>query len=347
MIVDRDDLQTQAGKLFLRSSSFLGLGTAKVIKDREDLKTELSLRDSGGFFICTIQKFCEAIGELNTRHNIICFSDEAHRTQIRLSNKLKVRDHKDIEAEEVKLDEAPGLSVKMVDDSKIGAFITKPYAEQLRTAFPNATFVGFTGTPIAETIQVFGEIVDRYTMSMAVDDEITKEIKYIPRIAKVTLDSAKVKEIEEYYKTCADEGATEEDIAASKKAMSAMEVILGDDDRLERLAADIIGHYTASCDNKPDVIQKAMVVCSSRQIGYRLLEMFRKLKPGWFEERKSPEGLEVSEDVLNKLKPMPTIAMVATRGKNDRKEMYEYLGDKSVSSCLKPRLNRNIPICES
>lgn len=239
-----------------------------------------------------------------------------------------MRDHKDIEAEEVKLDEAPGLSVKMVDDSKIGAFITKPYAEQLRTAFPNATFVGFTGTPIAETIQVFGEIVDRYTMSMAVDDEITKEIKYIPRIAKVTLDSAKVKETEEYYKTCADEGATEEDIAASKKAMSAMEVILGDDDRLERLAADIIGHYTASCDNKPDVIQKAMVICSSRQIGYRLLEMFRKLKPEWFEERKSPEGLEVSEDVLNKLKPMPTIAMVATRGKNDRKEMYEYLGDK-------------------
>lgn len=328
MIVDRDDLQTQAGKLFLRSSSFLGLGTAKVIKDREDLKTELSLRDSGGFFICTIQKFCEAIGELNTRHNIICFSDEAHRTQINLSNRLKVRDHKDIEAEEVELDEAPGLSVKMVDDSKIGAFITKPYAEQLRTAFPNATFVGFTGTPIAETIQVFGEIVDRYTMSMAVDDEITKDIKYIPRIAKVTLDSAKVKEIDEYYKVCADEGATEDDIIDSKKAMSAMERILGDDDRLERLAADIISHYTASCDNKPDIIQKAMVVCSSRQIGYRLLEMFHKLKPEWFKERKSPENLEGSEDNLNKLKPMPAIAMVATRGKNDRKEMYEYLGDK-------------------
>lgn len=347
MIVDRDDLQTQAGKLFLRSSSFLGLGTAKVIKDREDLKTELSLRDSGGFFICTIQKFCEAIGELNTRRNIICFSDEAHRTQINLSNRLKVRDHKDIEAEEETADnvvisetatenpefaEVETLSyrtaVKIVDDNKIGAFITKPYAEQLRTAFPNATFVGFTGTPIAETIQVFGEIVDRYTMSMAVDDEITKDIKYIPRIAKVTLDSAKVKEIDEYYKVCADEGATEDDIIASKKAMSAMERILGDDDRLERLAADIISHYTASCDNKPDVIQKAMVVCSSRQIGYRLLEMFRKLKPQWFEERKSPEGLEVSEDVLNKLKPMPTIAMVATQGKNDRKEMYEYLGDK-------------------
>ncbi len=74
----------------------------------------------------------------------------------------------------------------------------KPYAEQLRIAFPNATYVGFTGTPIAETIQVFGGIVDRYTMRQAVDDDITKEIKYIPRIAKVTLDSEKVKEIDAY-----------------------------------------------------------------------------------------------------------------------------------------------------
>ena len=344
MIVDRDDLQTQAGKLFLRSSQFLGLGTAKVIKDREELKTELSIRDSGGFFICTIQKFCEAIGELNTRHNIICFSDEAHRTQIRLSNKLKVVEAKDVvgineetettsivgsqgEYDIMQVESTP-FAVKMIDESKIGAFVTKPYAEQLRIAFPNATFVGFTGTPIAETIQVFGDIVDRYTMKMAVEDEITKDIKYIPRIAKVTLDSAKVKEIDEYYKICGEEGATAEDIRASKKAMSAMEVILGDDDRLERLAADIIAHYTAACDNKPDVIQKAMVVCNSRQIGYRLLEMFQKLCPEWFEERKAPEGLEVPEKEMGELKPMPTIAMVATRGKNDRKEMYDYLGDK-------------------
>ena len=351
MIVDRDDLQTQAGKLFLRSSEFLGLGTAKVIKDREDLKTELSLRDSGGFFICTIQKFCEAIGELNTRRNIICFSDEAHRTQISLGKKLKVVTHKDIEAKEetnvsteiVRNEDGMtadvyevsySYGVKEIDDSKIGAFITKPYAEQLRIAFPNATYVGFTGTPIAETIQVFGDIVDRYTMRMAVDDEITKEIKYAPRIAKVTLDSAKVKEIEDYYKKCADEGTTDEDVAASKKAMSAMELILGDEDRLERLAADIIEHYAASCDNNPDVIQKAMVVCSKREIGFALLEKFRKLRPDWFELRKYPEGLEVPEKELKKLVPMPMIAMVATRGKNDKKEMYEYLGDKKRTKAL-------------
>jgi type I restriction enzyme R subunit len=346
MIVDRDDLQTQAGKLFLRSSEFLGLGTVKVIKDREELKQELSLRDSGGFFICTIQKFCESIGELNTRHNIICFSDEAHRTQIRLSNKLKIVDSKDIEAKvetvttESELNDREVLvtkqdyAVREIDDTKIGAFITKPYAEQLRVAFPHATYVGFTGTPIAETIQVFGEIVDRYTMRMAVDDEITKDIKYVPRIAKVTLDAEKVKEIEEFYKKCADEGATPEDVAASKKAMSAMEVILGDSERLERLAKDIIDHYSACCENKPDVIQKAMVVCSKREIGYRLLQKFQKLKPEWFEERKHPVGLTVPDRKLKDLVPMPTIAMVATRGKNDPKGMYDYLGDKKRIKAL-------------
>ena len=333
MIVDRDDLQTQAGKLFLRSQDFLQLGTVKVIADREELKTELSLRDSGGFFICTIQKFCEAIGELNTRHNIICFSDEAHRTQIRLSNKIKVVELKDIEA---KVEQTSGgaLAVRMIDESKIGAFVTKPYAEQLRTAFPNATFVGFTGTPIDETIQVFGDIVDRYTMQQAVDDDITKDIKYIPRIAKVTLDSQKVKEIEDYYTQCAEEGATESDIATSKKAMSAMEQILGDEERLERLAADIIAHYTASCDNKPGIVQKAMVVCSKREIGYALLQKFSKLQPDWFEERKAPEDYLVPEKEMKELMPMPTIAMVATRGKKDVKEMDEYLGDKKRTKML-------------
>lgn len=323
MIVDRDDLQTQAGKLFLNSEEFLSLGSAKIIADRAELKRELSLRESGGFFICTIQKFCEEIGELNTRHNIICFSDEAHRTQIKLNNQLKIKNWTALEGQEEE-----NIRVRMVDEGNIGAFVTKPYAEHLRTAFPNATFVGFTGTPIEETIQVFGEIVDRYTMQQAVDDEITVPLKYIPRIAKVTLDSEKVKEIDEYYKKCSDEGATDDDIEESKKAMSAMEIILGDDERLERLAQDIIEHYTNACNNKPDVVQKAMVVCSKRQIGFNLLTKFKKLKPEWFEEKKSPNDATLNEEELRKLTPMPTIAMVATRGKNDPKEMYDYLGDR-------------------
>lgn len=147
-------------------------------------------------------------------------------------------------------------------------------------------------------------------------------------------DSNKVKEIEDYYARCTEEGATESDIAASKKAMSAMEQILGDEERLERLAADIIKHYTDSCDNKPGVVQKAMVVCSKREIGYALLQKFRKLRPEWFEECKAPEYYEVPEKEMKELVPMPTIAMVATRGKNDIKEMYDYLGDKKRTKAL-------------
>lgn len=311
MIVDRDDLQTQAGKLFLRSEEFLSLGAAKIIENREHLKREMSIRESGGFFICTIQKFCEEIGELNTRKNIICFSDEAHRTQVRLETQLKVKDKKDD------------------DESAIGAFITKPYAEHLRTAFPNATFVGFTGTPIDETIQVFGDVVDSYNMQQSVDDDITVALKYIPRIAKVTLDSEKVKQIDAFYEQCADEGATEDDVAASKKAMSAMEVILGDEDRLELLARDIIEHYTHACENKADVVQKAMIVCSKRKIAYQLLQKFEVQKPEWFEKKKSPNDSQLTKEELNKLPAMPTVAMVATRSPNDPKDMYDYLGDKA------------------
>lgn len=315
MIVDRDDLQTQAGKLFLHSEEFLSLGAAKIIANRQDLKTEMSLRESGGFFVCTIQKFCEEIGKLNTRKNIICFSDEAHRTQVKLNKQLKVKDKK--------------VDIKNAKDTPIGAFVTKPYAEHLRCAFPNATFVGFTGTPIEETIQVFGEVVDSYTMQQSVEDDITVALKYIPRIANVTLDSQKAKEIDAYYKKCADEGATEDDVAASKKAMSAMDVILGDEERLERLAKDITTHYTKACENKADVVQKAMIVCSKRKIAYRLLQKFKEQEPEWFEEKKSPDDSKLTVDELKKLSPMPTIAMIATRGANDPTDMYSYLGDKS------------------
>ncbi len=121
--------------------------------------------------------------------------------------------------------------------------------------------------------------------------------------------------------------------------MSAMELILGDEDRLERLAADIIAHYTAACDNNPRCyLQKAMVVCSKREIGYALLEKFRLLRPDWFELRKHPEGLEVPDKEMKKLVPMPTIAMVATRDKNDRKEMFDYLGDKKRTKSLEEAL---------
>ena len=258
MIVDREELQKQGAKLFTKSEEFLNLGEVKVVSTRKDLRQELGARQSGGFYICTIQKFCDReddkIGLINDRNNIICFSDEAHRTQLEHSKKIQFS--------------------KDADDN-MKAMVSKPYAKVLREAFPCATFVGFTGTPIAETYQTFGDEIDRYTMDQAVADGLTVSIKYHPRIAKVLLDEKQVKLIEEYYKKCADSGATKEDIEASKKAMSSMEKILDEPERLERLAVDIHDHYVAACANDPDRVQKAMVVCSSRPIAYKLLKIFQ------------------------------------------------------------------------
>lgn len=174
MIVDRDDLQKQGAKLFTKSKEFLALGEVSVVPARKKLREELGARQSGGFYICTIQKFCDRnddpIGLINDRANIICFSDEAHRTQ--LENAKHIKFSKD-------------------GDENMKALLSKPYAKVLREALPHATFVGFTGTPIAETYQTFGEEIDRYTMDQAVADGLTVSIKYHPRIAKVLMDNEK------------------------------------------------------------------------------------------------------------------------------------------------------------
>ena len=309
MIVDRDELQKQGAKLFTKSKEFLNLGEVRIVPSRKALREELGARQSGGFYICTIQKFCDReddkIGLINERANIICFSDEAHRTQ--LEHAKKIRFSQDA-------------------DKNMKAMVSKPYAKVLKEAFPQATFVGFTGTPISETYQTFGSEIDRYTMDQAVADGLTVSIKYHPRITKVLLDQERVKEIEAYYKQCADEGATAEDIEASKKAMSSMEVILKEPSRLERLAVDIHDHYVSACANDPERVQKAMVVCSNRPIAYELLKIFQQKYPEWFAEKKTPGDVTVSDEEMRRLKPMPFMAMVASVGSNDPAEMYQYLG---------------------
>ncbi len=309
MIVDRDELQEQGAKLFTKSKEFLNLGEVCVVPNRKILRQELGARESGGFYICTIQKFCDReddkIGLINGRANIICFSDEAHRTQLEHAKKIQFS--------------------KDADDN-MRAMVSKPYAKVLREAFPQATFVGFTGTPIAETYQTFGDEIDRYTMDQAVADGLTVSIKYHPRIAKVLLDQEKVNQIEAYYKKCAEDGASAEDIKASEKAMSSMEVILGEPARLDRLAVDIHDHYVSSCANDPTRVQKAMIVCSERKIAYKLLKKFQDKYPEWFVEKKTPDGIDVSDEKLRELKPMPFMAMVSSVNSNDNPDMYNYLG---------------------
>lgn len=314
MIVDRDDLQKQGSKLFTKSKDFLNLGEVQVVRSRNALRQELGMRESGGFYICTIQKFCDReddkIGLINNRANIICFSDEAHRTQLEHAN--RIRFSKDT-------------------DENMKAMVSKPYAKVLKEAFPHATFVGFTGTPIDQTYQTFGAEIDRYTMDQAVADGITVSIKYHPRIAKVLLDQEKVEQIEAYYQRCFDDGATAEDIETSKTAMSSMEIILGEPSRLERLAVDIHDHYVSACANDPDRVQKAMIVCSNRKIAYDLLQKFKEHYPEWFEKKKVPDGSSASEEELRELKPMPFIAMVASVASNDASDMYKYLGGAANS----------------
>ena len=250
----------------------------------------------------------DPIGLINDRANIICFSDEAHRTQ---------------------LEHARTIQFSKDADANMKAMLSKPYAKVLREAFPQATFVGFTGTPIAETYQTFGDEIDRYSMDQAVADGLTVAIKYHPRISKVLLDDEKVKQIEGYYKQCGEDGATYENIEASKKAMSSLDVILEEPSRLERLAVDIHDHYTAACEQDPDRIQKAMIVCSSRKIAYNLLQIFKNKYPEWFKDKKVTDGTAVTDAELRELKEVPFMAMVASVSKNDKEDMYNYLGGAS------------------
>lgn len=333
IIVDREDLETQSGKLFESSTDFLGDDSIRSFDSREDLKRELLARQSGGVFVTTVQKFCETTGLLSERGNIICFSDEAHRTQLNLGEKLEIKDGS--------------------KDGKAGAFVKYGFAQYLHDALPNATFVGFTGTPIEETVHVFGPVVDKYTMKQAVADGITVPLKYEARLARIVLDSNKAQEIEDYYSQCEEEGATEEMIDRSKRAMSKLEVILADDDRLDRMAKDIVKHYESYVSEHAGVVTKAMIVSSARPIAYRLHEKLKAIRPEWFVSKRVADekffDTPEKKAELESYQSLPMVNMVATRGSNDPKEMFNLLGDKTHRQMLdrefkKPQSNFRIAI---
>ena len=308
VIADREDLDTQTSELFVTAKKYLHEEDVRSIESREDLAITLVDRSSGGVYITTIQKFCENTGLLSDRSNIICISDEAHRTQTGVGSKLKKTDK--------------------------GVFTTYGFAHYLRTSFPNATYCGFTGTPIDETIAVFGEVVESYTMKESSDDGITVRIAYEPRLARVIISDEQAKEIQKYYDRCADQGSTEEQIEESKKAMSAMRKILGHPDRLHKLAVDIADHYDALCAEKPDIVQKAMIVCSDRQIAYDLLQEILSVRKDWGIPRKAEHEDKLSEEQLDKLLPLPKINLVATQGKDDNKELFNACGNKEYRKKL-------------
>lgn len=302
IITDRTDLDDQLSKQFVSSKKYIGDETVVSIESREKLRQELQGRESGGVYLTTIQKFTEDLQVLTERTNVICISDEAHRSQVNLDQKVKI--------------------------TYAGVERTYGFAKYLHYSLPNATYVGFTGTPIDATIEVFGDVVDAYTMTEAVRDGITVNLVYDGRAARVTLDQAKIQEIEDYYAKCADEGSNEHQIEESKKAVANMEVIIGDPDRLRAVAQDFIAHYEQRVAEGATVAGKAMFVCANRYIAYDLYKIIIELRPEWAEKKVCADGVELTEKDKKELKPIEKIRMVMTRNKDDEPDLFNMLGTK-------------------
>lgn len=302
LITDRTDLDDQLSAQFTNAKGYVGDNTIKSVASRAQLRELLQGRQSGGVFLTTIHKFTEDTELLTERTNVICISDEAHRSQINLDQKVKI--------------------------TKTGVEKTYGFAKYLHDSLPNATYVGFTGTPIDATLDVFGPIVDAYTMTESVTDEITVRIVYEGRAAKVLLKSEKLKEIEAYYNQCAEEGANEYQIEESKKATANMHAIIGDPDRLKEVAKDFVNHYEQRVNEGASVKGKAMFVCSSRPIAYNLYKEIIAIKPEWAVVKTHEEGEVLTEKEQKEIKPMERIKLIMTRGKDDPKELYDLLGTK-------------------
>lgn len=302
IITDRTDLDDQISKQFVGSKEYVGDSSIVSITSREELRTQLQGRTSGGVYLTTIQKFTEDLQLLSDRNNIICISDEAHRSQVNLDQKTKITES--------------GVQKKY------------GFAKYLHDSLPNATYVGFTGTPIDATIEVFGPVVDSYTMTESVRDGITVNLVYDGRAAKVNLNESKLQEIEDYYDRCADEGANEHQIEESKKAVAHLDVILGDPERLRTIAKDFIDHYESRVTEGATVAGKAMFVCSNRYIAYNLYKIIVELRPEWAVAKECDEGVTLTEKEKKELKPIEKIGMVMTRNKDDAPELFEMLGTK-------------------
>ena len=302
LITDRIDLDDQLSDQFTNAKRFIGDNTVVSAESRAELRTLIRGRQSGGVFLTTIHKFTEDSEILSDRNNIICISDEAHRTQVNLDQKIKV--------------------------SEKGVKKTYGFAKYLHDSLPNATFVGFTGTPIDATLDVFGKVIDAYTMTESVKDEITVRIVYEGRAAKIALNNSELEKIEKYYEQAAGDGANEDQIEQSKEETAKMNAILGDPKRLQSLADDFVKHYENRVSEGATVKGKAMFVCSSREIAFEFYKKVIALRPEWKEIRIADEGVVLTEKDKREIKPMERIRLIMTRQQDDPEEMYRLTGTK-------------------
>ncbi|NOU84243.1 HsdR family type I site-specific deoxyribonuclease [Paenibacillus sp. LMG 31460] len=255
VVTDRNDLDEQIHGTFSNAADFLRQAPVRA-ESREHLIELLEHRSIGGIFFTTIQKFTEETGLLSNRHDIIVIADEAHRSQYGIDPDIKI-DKKTLEAE-----------------------LVYGYAKYLRDALPNATFIGFTGTPVdsndKSTIGVFGELIDVYDMTQAKLDGATVDLHYENRLAKVHLDEGILDQIDKEVASIEAQGLTPEKIEKLKKDLVTMEAVIGDEDRLNLVVDDILAHY----DIRKDMLKgKAMIVAYSRKIAYRMYQLIKEKSP--------------------------------------------------------------------
>lgn len=298
VLTDRNDLDDQLYSQFVKCKDFLRQEPLQA-ESRENLKTLLAGRQANGIIFTTMQKFEESDEPLSERHNIIVMADEAHRGQYGLAEKIKIT--KNESGEEV---------AKRV----IGT------ARLIRNTLPNATYIGFTGTPISSkdrsTREVFGDYIDIYDMTQSVEDGATRPVYYESRVIKLNLDQGTLKLIDAEYDLMSL-NADSEVIEKSKHELGQMEAILGNDNTLDSLVQDILDHYE---NNREHLLTgKAMIVAYSRSIAMKIYKRILALRPNWEEK----------------------VAVVMTSGNNDPEEWRQIIGNKHHKNELAKKFKDN------
>jgi len=298
VLTDRNDLDEQLYSQFVKCKDFLRQEPLQA-ESRENLKTLLAGRQANGIIFTTMQKFEESDEPLSERHNIIVMADEAHRGQYGLAEKIKIT--KNESGEEV---------AKRV----IGT------ARLIRNTLPNATYIGFTGTPISakdrSTREVFGDYIDIYDMTQSVEDGATRPVYYESRVIRLNLDQATLRLIDAEYDLMSL-NADSEVIEKSKHELGQMEAILGNDNTLDSLVHDILDHYE---NNREYLLTgKAMIVAYSRSIAMKIYKRILELRPNWEEK----------------------VAVVMTSGNNDPEEWRKIIGNKHHKNELAKKFKDN------
>lgn len=298
VITDRNDLDNQLYNQFSRCSDFLRQKPQQA-ESRKHLKELLLNRKANGIIFTTMQKFEESNEPLSDRKNIVVMADEAHRGQYGLVEKYKTKQNDKGE-----------LEVKTV----LGT------ARIIRDSLPNATYIGFTGTPISSkdrsTREVFGDYIDIYDMTQAVEDGATRPVYYESRVINLKLDENTLRLIDDEYELMA-QNADEEVIQKSKKELGKMDAILGAEETINSLVNDILDHYENYRANL--LTGKAMIVAYSRQIAMKIYNRILELRPTWTEK----------------------ICLVITGSNKDPEEWRELIGNKAHKEDLARKFKDN------